>query len=311
LKYKNIGGKFVRNFISLLDYTIEELTEILNRADHLEVAWKENKMPKSLINRQIGLWFYGQGFRNRVAFEIGAKAMGAQISYIPGELGIHEPLVDIGHYLENWYSLLIIRAKKHDDLLYLSENTTIPVINARTDFSHPCEIMGDLQFIRKYRGSINDLNVVFVGEVTNLCMSWFEAAVRFPIKVTQVAPASYLANNEIVDGLNEKAKGRIDTNIELMQLLKGADLIYTDCWPRTNDIETKDTIRRQFLPYQITIECLSKLKENSMFLPCPPVTRGEEVTNEAMESELCLNYRAKEYLLHSQNSIMEFLCNEA
>lgn len=300
----------MRHFISLLDYTIEELTEILNRADHLGIAWKEKSMPQSLANKQIGLWFYGQGFRNRVAFEVGAKSMGASISYIPGELGIHEPLEDIGHYLENWYSMLIIRAKKHSDLLYLSENTTIPVINARTDYSHPCEIMGDLQFIRKYRGAIDDLNVVFVGEVTNLCMSWFEAAVRFPIRVTQVAPVNYLANDEIVDRLNEKAAGKIDTNIELMPVLKGADLIYTDCWPCTNDIETKEIIRKQFLPYQITNECLSKLKVNSMFLPCPPVTRGEEVSSEAMESALCLNYRAKEYLLHSQNSIMEFICNE-
>jgi ornithine carbamoyltransferase len=77
----------VRHFISLLDFTTEELTEILNRADYLEMAWKENKMPKSLLNRTVGLWFYGQGFRNRLAFDIGAQAMGASISYIPGELG--------------------------------------------------------------------------------------------------------------------------------------------------------------------------------------------------------------------------------
>lgn len=300
----------MRHFISLLDYTTEELTEILNRADHLEISWKEKNMPQSLANKQIGLWFYGQGFRNRVAFEIGAKAMGASISYIPGELGIHEPLEDIGHYLENWYSMLIVRAKKHNDLLYLSVNTTTPVINARTDYSHPCEIMGDLQFIRKYRGSIDELNVVFIGEVTNLCMSWFEAAVRFPIKVTQVAPANYLANDKIVNGLNEKAVGKVNTNIELVSLLEEADLIYTDCWPSADDIESKEKIRKQFLPYQITTEYLSKLKRNSMFLPCPPVTRGEEVSSDAMKSELCLNYRAKEYLLHSQNSIMEFIYNE-
>lgn len=301
----------MRHFISLLDYTTEELTEILNRADLLEIAWKENKMPKNLLNKTLGLWFYGQGFRNRLAFEIGAKAMGASISYIPGELGQNEPLEDIGHYLENWYSLLIIRARTHNDLAYLAEYTNTPIINARTNYSHPCEIMGDLQFIRKYRGSIDELNVVFVGEVSNLCMSWFEAAARFPIKVTQVAPASYLANDKFVYAMNEKATGRIDTNTELMQLLKDADLLYTDCWPRTNDKETVELIRKQFLPYQITSECLSKMKGNGVFLPCPPVTRGEEVSSEAMESALCLNYRAKDYLLHSQNSIMEFICNES
>ena len=164
----------MRHFISLLDYTHEELIEILDRADYLKCAWRENRMPKSLINKQIGLWFPGNGFRNRLAFEIGLQAMGASASYIPGELGLHEPLEDIGHYLENWYSILVIRAKKHEDLIYISENTTIPVINGCTDYSHPCEIMGDLQFVRKHRGSLDDLNVIFVGEVTNLCMSWFD-----------------------------------------------------------------------------------------------------------------------------------------
>ncbi|HWQ41964.1 MAG TPA: hypothetical protein VN456_08000, partial [Desulfosporosinus sp.] len=127
----------MRHFISLLDYSQEELTEILDRADYLADAWRENRMPKSLINKQIGLWFYGNGFRNRLAFEIGAQAMGASVSYIPGELGMNEPLEDIGHYLENWYSSLVIRTKKHEDLICLSENTAISIINARTNYSHP------------------------------------------------------------------------------------------------------------------------------------------------------------------------------
>jgi ornithine carbamoyltransferase len=177
----------MKHFVSLLDYTHGELVDLLDRADYLADAWRKHEMPKSLLNKQVGLWFYGNGFRNRLAFEIGAGAMGAAVSYIPGELGMNEPLEDIGRYLENWYDLLVIRAWSHEDLAYVAENISIPVINARTNFSHPCEIIGDLQFIRKYRGSLDGLKVVFVGEVTNLCMSWFEAAARFPITVTQTA----------------------------------------------------------------------------------------------------------------------------
>lgn len=188
----------MKHFISLLDYSTDELLEVLDRAEFLAKAWREHKMPDSLKNKTVGLWFYGNGFRNRIAFEIGLKSMGASVSYIPGDLGIHEPLEDIGQYLSNWFSLLVIRAKNHKDLLYLSEHSSIPVINARTDFSHPCEIMGDLQYIRTYRGSLDELKVVFVGEVTNLCMSWFEAAVKFPIQVTQVAPIGYEADQDLL-----------------------------------------------------------------------------------------------------------------
>jgi len=264
-------------------------------------------MPQVLKDKQVGLWFYGQGFRNRIAFEIGARAMGASVSYISGDLGIHEPLEDIGHYLDNWFSILVVRARNHDDLLNLSDNMNIPVINARTNFNHPCEILGDLQFIRKHRGSIDGLNVVFVGEVTNLCMSWFEAAVRLPISVTQIAPAGYTAGAVLLEQLNSQAVGEILTSNHFGSLFQNADLIYTDCWPSADNNADSQQIKDLFLPYQITSQHLQSLKENALFLPCPPVTRGQEVSSDAMKSALCLNYEAKEYLLHSQNAVLEFV----
>ena len=109
--------QFLKKLLSLLNVTSDELIHILDSADCLEKLWKDNKMPQILKDKQVGLWFYGQGFRNRVAFEIGARAMGASVSYIPGELGVHEPIEDIGHYLDKWFSVLVIRAKNHSDLL--------------------------------------------------------------------------------------------------------------------------------------------------------------------------------------------------
>jgi len=141
----------LRNFISILDVSSDELIHIIDRAEHLEKLWKNNSMPQILKDKQIGLWFWGQGFRNRVAFEIGARAMGASVSYIPGELGIHEPIEDIGHYLDKWFSILVIRAKNHQDLLKVTKTSNVPIVNARTNFNHPCEIVGDLSFIKKYR----------------------------------------------------------------------------------------------------------------------------------------------------------------
>ncbi len=297
----------MKGFISLLDYSTEELVEILNRADKLQELWHKNKMPQSLKNKKIGLWFFGQGFRNRMAFEIGAKSMGAIVSFIPGEIGIHEPLEDIGYYLKNWFNFLVIRAKKHDDLIYLAVNADIPIINARTNLSHPCEIMGDLQFIRQYRKTINDLKMIFIGEVTNLCMSWFEASVKFPIEVTQIAPKKYLADEKLINNLNKNSKGKIKTSNDMELINESVDLIYTDCWPKSDNVNNKNKIKKLFLPYQVKNKHLLKLSKKSIFLPCPPVTRGEEVSIDAMNSKLCLNFAAKEYLLHSQNAIMEIV----
>ena len=233
-------------------------------------------MPQSLVNKQVGLWFFGQGFRNRVAFEIGARAMGASVSYIPGELGIHEPLEDIGHYLNNLFSLLMVRAKKHDDLLALSNDVNIPIVNARTNYNHPCEILGDMQFIRRYRGSLDGLNVVFVGEVTNLCMSWFEAAVSLLISVTQVGSADYLAEQELLDTLNAGAVGKISASAEIDPLLPQADLIYTDCWPHSDIDLDRQRIQQLFLPYQVTGDHLRSLHDQAMFLPCHRLPEGRK-----------------------------------
>jgi ornithine carbamoyltransferase len=295
----------MRGFVSLLDFSGEELVDILDRADALREDWRAGTMPRCLSGRRVGLWFYGQGFRNRVAFELGAKALGATVSTIPGELGVHEPIEDIGPYLDNWFDLLVVRAKRHDDLLYLADTAGIPVINARTDKSHPCEIMGDLQFIRERRGTLDGLHVAFVGEVTNLCMSWFEAAARFPIRVTQIAPEGYKADEALVAGLGAGAKGSIRISGDMGKIDSSVDLVYTDCWPKSEEEGEKARIRESFLPYRVEVEHLSRLGKSAIFLPCPPVTRGEEVSREAMESRLCLNHAAKDFLLHSQNAILE------
>ena len=296
----------MKNFISLRDFSAEELTELLDRADWLRTAWNENRMPKSLQNQRVALWFYGKGFRNRVAFELGAKEMGASVSFIPGELGVHEPLEDIASYLGNWFSILILRTKKHEDLLYIASDCDMPVINARTDKSHPCEIMGDLQFIRGYRGELSGLKVVFVGEATNLCMSWLEAATVLPIQVTQVCPEGYEVSGTVLSDLRSGSKGEISVTNDLESALEDADLIYTDCWPYASSDLEKKRIESDFLPYQIRPRHLAALGEKGLFLPCPPVTRGQEVSHEVMDSPLCQNYPAKDNLLHIQNAIMMY-----
>jgi ornithine carbamoyltransferase len=139
-------------------------------------------------------------------------------------------------------------------------------------------------------------------------MSWLEASVRFPIRVTQIAPEPYLASAAMLNAYNAQALGRADTSSDFDSVLDDhIDVIYTDCWPKADEHTAKEEIRELFLPYQVTGNHLSGLKAGAMFLPCPPVTRGEEVSEAAMRSPLCLNHQAKTYLLHSQNAIMEML----
>lgn len=294
----------MKSFLEIGDLSTDELMYVLDRADALQRLWHANQMPQSLASKRVALWFFGNGFRNRLAFEIGARAMGADVSFVPGDLGVQEPIDDIGHYLKNWFSMLVVRARSHVDLTTLHAQVDISIINARTNYNHPCEVVGDLHYIRQRRGSLEGLNVVFVGEASNLCMSWFEAAVRFPISVTQVAPPGYEVDSKLLDTMKASARGSLGVSHDLSnQIGSNTDVIYTDCWP----IGEESAIRALFLPYQIDNNILKKMSGTGFFLPCPPVTRGQEVTAEAMNSHLCHAYEAKAHLLHAQNSIMEFL----
>lgn len=294
----------MKNFLHLNDFKQADIHKILDRADVLQERWKVNQMPQSLQGKKVALWFWGQGFRNRVAFEIGARSMGADVAFIPGELAVHEPLEDITHYLNNWFSMLIIRCRAHEHLLKVRDDASIPVINGRTNFNHPCEIMGDLQYIRRQRKALDGLKVVFVGACTNLCMSWFEAAMVLPIEVVQVGPQPYLLNAEAVTAMNSTAVGTVSVSASWDGCLsRTTDVLYTDSWPKEDD---QENIRHLFAPYQITEAIVNQINPLGFFLPCPPVTRGEEVAAEAVNHPRCCDYAAKEYLLHAQNAIMEY-----
>ena len=298
----------MRNFLRITDFTPSELIDILDRADELELLWKHGSMPQTMRGERIGMWFCGNGFRNRTAFEIGARSMGADVTYIPGEPGAAEPGCDAGHYLNNWFTMLILRSKTQEMLDSVVSTAKIPVINARTDYNHPCEILSDLQYIRRKFQTLIGVRVVFAGEVTNLCMSWFEAAIRFPIEVTQAAPEGYLLDEEKRLEMNRGALGTIITTTDIQAAVTSkTDVLYTDCWPKSGD---PDAVRKLFLPYQITTATLDAMSPEGIFLPCPPVTRGEEVSEASLFSGKYQNPDAKECLLYTQNAVMEFLAQE-
>jgi ornithine carbamoyltransferase len=295
-----------KHFITFLDYTTTELTELLDLAAELRQSWHgaSGGMPQHLTGKAVGFLWEAGGFRNRVSFELGISRMGGNAIHVPGELDAREPIEDVARYLDNWFNGIVARARVHEHMERLGAAASIPVINARTNFNHPCEILGDLAYIRLKRGSLDGLKVAFVGEATNLCHPWFEAAARLPIEAIQICPEGYQADPGFVAALQAEAVGSLGVTHDLVEGLGGADVIYTDCWPSAPDPIGEARIRAQFLPYQITAEILRKAGPDMFFLPCPPVTRGEEISADAMTEFGDQVFEAKEFLLHAQNAVL-------
>jgi ornithine carbamoyltransferase len=293
-----------RHFLHVSDLTHEALFDLFERAQSLEAAFHAKQIPGFLKGKRIALSFEDGGFRNRVAFELGVRLMGGEAIFVPGRPGQKEPARDIARYLSNWFDALVIRTPEYAVLEEIAEVSTIPVINARTRYNHPCEILGDLAFVHKIRGDLDGLKVVFVGEPTNLCHSWFEAGNCLPMEVVQVCPQGFEIKASTYSQLNTQAVGNLRISHDLEQELKDADVVYTDCWPGRSTPDDAVRIAKSFAPYQVTAASLNLTPTTCIFLPCPPVTRGEEVSEDAMTSPKCRVYEAKDYLLHAQNALL-------
>ena len=298
-----------KDFISFLDWSADDLSDLVKAAQTFRRWWVKKKSPPVLKGRRIALMWGATGFRNRAAFELGIAELGGIPVEIPGPIDAREPLEDVARYLGNWFDAIVARTATHEQMLRLARSVRVPVINARTSFNHPCEILGDLAYVREQRGDLNGLRVAFIGEATNLGHSWFEAAARYPIHVVQVCPAGYEVKAQFLQRIAREAEGEVAVSQDMHSAIADADVIYTDCWPARATDEEHQRIRDLFLPYQVTEEILRASPQDALFLPCPPVHRGEEVSDGAMNWPGCRVYEAKEYLLHAQNALLVSLLN--
>ncbi|MCV9946754.1 MULTISPECIES: ornithine carbamoyltransferase [unclassified Rhizobium] len=282
-----------RSFLAFHDIPEAGLRSIIGRAGALAKAWDERAMPQSLAGKRVALIVDDGGWRNTTAFDLGIQAMGGICVHAPIGFDVREKAGDLAGYLGNWFDMLVIRTKELATLKAVAAASPVPVINARTRSNHPCETLGDLAYINGRRGSIDRLKVVGVAADANILRSWAEASIALPIEVVQVFPERL----HIGDAALLNRHFRVSTD---MGELLDADIVITDSWP-------DDVAGDALAGYRIGTDLLDRLREDAIFLPCPPVRRGEEVTAEAMEHPHCQSRAAKAFLLHAQNALMEWV----
>jgi ornithine carbamoyltransferase len=285
-----------RDFLEFHQLPAATVTTIIARAGVLATAWTERRMPQSLQGKRVGLIVDDGGWRNTAAFDLGVQAMGGICVQLPISFNTREATEDLAGYLDNWFDLLVVRTKLLSTLQQLAASADAPVINARTQSNHPCETLGDLAYVHSKRGSIDGLKVVGVAPDANILRSWVEASICLPIKVAQVYPAQWHVNEPRL--LNPNFAISTDPR-EIVD----ADVILTDCWPTGAD-------QAELAAFRISASLLDKVRPDAIFLPCPPVSRGQEVTADAMLHPLCQSNTAKAFLLHAQNALLEWMVAE-
>lgn len=281
------------HLLSLTDLSPAALQQIVERSCKLAAEFQTGKLEQSLSDNRVALIVDDGGWRNTTAADLGVQLLGATCVTVPISLRGNEEIEDLARYLSNWFQLVAIRSPSLSDIERLADASDVPVVNLRTRTNHPCETLGDLSFIQSKRGSIEELSVVAVAPADNILHSWAEAAATIPLKLTQVSPAEYWIDR------TRYPQAEI-VCVENLAALTNADVIVTDCWPAEIELER---VRR----LQITSEVLDNTKEACLFIPCPPVTRGSEVSDDAMAHDKCVVYQAKSHLMYAQNALFEYL----
>ncbi len=249
-------------------------------------------MPQSLSGRRIGLIVDDSGWRNTSALDLGIQSMGGHCVKLPISFDGGETLEDLSGYLANWVDLAAVRTPLLQRLRTFADAAPFPVMNLRTKANHPCETLGDLSYLLARRGSIEGLTVVAVAPTGNILQSWVEAARVLPLRLIQLYDSNYLMGEE------EAAGDNIEVT-DSMSAMREADVVITDCWP-------KDGSAARLRSYQVTAELLDSIRPEGVFIPCPPVSRGQEVSEEAMTHPSFAATAAKAYLLHAQNAYLEW-----
>jgi ornithine carbamoyltransferase len=299
-----------KDFLRITDFTREELQEILDLAIKQKPLARNFTLPHSHPGRVLGCIFHKPSLRTRISFEIAIRQLGGSSLYITDrEIGIghREAPKDVGEVLSRYVDGIMIRTFDQKMVEELAANATVPVINGLTDLLHPCQIMGDIQTIIEHRGSIEGKKVVFIGDGNNVARSWLNAAARFPFKFVLTSPAGYQIPSDFV----EEARGLGNADYEWIEdpreAVAGADVVYSDVWASMGQESEKAERLKVFKSYQINGELMGLADPEAVFMHCLPAHRGEEVTDEVIDSANSIVYDEAENRMHIQRAIIALL----
>ncbi len=300
-----------RDFLTLKDYTAEELEAILNLALKLEETWKTYQ---PLKGKTIAMIFQKPSTRTRVSFEVAIRQLGGwaiTMGWSEMQLGRGETIADTARTLERYVDAIVARVFAHEHLEELAANAEIPVINALSNLYHPCQALSDMLTIRKKFGRLKGLKLAWVGDGNNVCNSLLLACSKLGVNMSVACPEGYEPpENVLREALREaEASGAtIEVVREPEKAVSQADIIYTDVFVSMGFEEERERRLKAFLPkYQVNSSLFRHAKPTCMFMHCLPAHRGEEVVDEVIDSPKSIVWEQAENRLHLQRGLLAAL----
>ncbi|MBD8026268.1 ornithine carbamoyltransferase [Ureibacillus sp. Re31] len=299
-----------KDLLTLLDYTSEEVHDLITLATQLKKITKAGKCPKLLEGKTLGMIFEKHSTRTRISFEVGMNQLGGKAMFMHSrdlQIGRGEPISDTGHVLSGYLDGVMIRANSHEMVKELADHASIPIINGLTDLYHPCQALADLETIAENKGSFKGLKIAYVGDGNNVAHSLVVAAVHVGMDIVVATPVGYEPNDEIIEKAKNIAKENgslVTVTNDAVAAVKNADVVYADVW--TSMGQEEETAKRlvDFKDYQINDKLVAHAKPDYMFLHCLPAHREEEVTASVIDGPHSYIYEQAENRLHAQKAVL-------
>lgn len=295
----------VKDFISLLDFSTTEIHRMLTLAHELKTLQKKGLPHRWLRGKTQALIFEKPSLRTKMTFQIGMFHLGGETFVMDMKLGERESVPDVAKNLERWVDLIVARVYDHNDLICLAQNAKIPVINALSNYLHPCQIMADIMTLQEKMGDkLDNCTIAFVGDGNNVFNSWAESLVHFNFYLRLVCPEGYSGDANLVKQVKQKVGERLQITHDVKEGVKNVDVVYTDVWASMGQEHEMEKRKKIFAPYQVNKELMARAKAGAYFMHCLPAHRGLEVTPDVIDSTQSIVYDQAENRLHIQKAIM-------
>ncbi|WP_059103970.1 ornithine carbamoyltransferase [Shouchella shacheensis] len=303
----NVTGK---DLLTLLDYSPNEVAQLLEEAFALKSAQKNGEPHQHLAGKSLGMIFENASTRTRVSFEVGMTQLGGHALFLSPrdlQIGRGEPVVDTANVLSRYLDGIMIRTNSHEMVAELAKHASVPVINALTDAFHPCQALADLMTIYEQKQTLKGLKLVYMGDGNNVAHSLLAAGAKVGMNVTVASPKGYEVDKEILARAKEAAKetgAHIEAVHDPKAAVSGADVIYTDVWASMGYEGEQSEREKVFAPFQVNEELISYANPEFIFLHCLPAHRGEEVTASVIDGTHSFVYDQAENRLHAQKAVL-------
>ncbi len=303
----------MKHFLSLADYSGDELNELLKLAIRLKDEWMKGGNKPLLRGKVLGMVFQKPSLRTRVSFDMAMRHLGGDALYLsPSEIGLgqRESIADVSRVLSGYLDCIMARVFAHDHILELARHASVPVVNGLSDFNHPCQAMADALTILERFGQLRGVRLTYVGDGNNVAVSLLFAAARLGMNFTIANPEGYdLPGHALAfaDEMSQDSGATIRQLREPVAAVEGAQVIYTDTWTSMGQEEEAERRSKVFPPYQVNAALLAHADPNSIVMHCLPAHRGHEITDEVMDGSHSVVFQQAENRLHAQKAILVHL----